>query len=92
MPARHKASSVKQIAETRDARLIHQDRLHRRSALRERLIELAHRHRERIRTEARLVGIELDRAEPARVAEKERSTVVELDAEAMPRGTRRLLA
>ena len=42
------------------------------------------RERERVGTEPRLVGIELDRAEPARVAQHERAAVGEVHAEAMP--------
>ena len=40
-PARHSASSIEQVAETGDTRLIHQHRLHRRGTRPERVVELA---------------------------------------------------
>ena len=55
-----------QVAESGDARLVHQHGLDRRGARAERVVELRERERERVGTEPRLVGIELDRAEPAR--------------------------
>ena len=48
---------------------------------------------ERVGPEARLVGIELDRAEPAGIAQHERAAVGEVHAEAVPlRRRARLLA
>src|SRR5690348_1899506 len=48
----------KQVAEPRDARLVHEHRLHGCGPRVERVIELAHRERERVGSEARLVGVE----------------------------------
>ena len=73
-----------QVAEPRDARLVHQHRLHRRSAARHDVVEPRTGERERVGTEAALVGVELDRAEPARVAQRQRAAVGEPHAEAVP--------
>ena len=75
-----------QVAEPGDARLVHEHRLDRRAcARRARGRARASVSVERVGTEPRLVGIELDRAEPARVAEHERAAVGEAHAEAVPR-------
>ena len=52
--------------------------------LAERAIEPASIEEGGVGTETRLVGIELDRAEPARIAHPERPTVGEADAEPQP--------
>ena len=61
-----------QVAEAGDAALVHEHRLDRRGRAAERVVELRERERQRVGTEPGLVGIELDRAEPARVAQHER--------------------
>ena len=56
-----------EVAEPGDPCLVHQHRLHRRgSSPPSACVELPQRERERVGAESRLVGVELDRAEPAR--------------------------
>ena len=85
MPARHSDFVDEQVAEPGDARLVHQHGLDRRGA-RARARGRAARAVSVSASGPRrdLVGIELDRAEPARVAEHERAAVGEVHAEAMP--------
>ena len=64
--------------------LIHQHRLDRRLALRDRRVELLVRQRHRVGTEPGLVRVQLDRAEPARIPQHEVATVGEVHAESMP--------
>ena len=86
MPGAPQRFVDEQIAEPGDARLVHEHRLDRRAcAASSAWSSCASGERERVGTETRLVGIELDRAEPARVAQHERAAVGEVHAEAMPR-------
>ena len=79
---------AEQVAEAGDARLVHEHRLHRRPAPGGDRAQLREREHERVGTEAVLVGIELDRAEAARVAQVHGAAVGERHAEAVPRGIR----
>jgi len=73
-----------EVAETCDARLIHQHRFDRCRTRAECAIELSRGDRERVRPETRFVGVELDGAQPPGVAQHERTSVGEVHAEAMP--------
>ena len=84
IPARHSDLVDEQVAEPGDAVLVHEHRLDRRRSLPERVVELRERQRHRVGTEPALVGVELDRAEPARIAQHEVAAVGEVHAEAMP--------
>ena len=74
-----------QIAEAGDARLVHQHGLHRRGASGDHRREVGTGERHGIGTEAVLVGIELHRAEAARVTQVERPAVGEAQPEPTPR-------
>ena len=77
---------AQQVAEAGDARLVHDHRLHRRPAPGGDGAQLRQGEVEGVGTETVLVGIELDRAEPARIADEHRATVGERHPEAVPRG------
>ena len=65
-----------QVAEPRHPRLVHQHRLERRPAAGQHRVKLALAEREGVRAEPVLVGVELDRAQPARVAQRQRAAEV----------------
>src|SRR5450759_1046182 len=73
-----------EVAEPGDSSLVHQGGLDRGSTVPDRGSQLGRVDGEGVDAEAVLVGIELDRAEPARVAEDESASVAELDGEAVP--------
>ncbi len=68
---------AEQVAEPGDARLVHEHGLDRRSAPGDDRPQLGQRQVERVGTEAVFVGIELHRAQPARVAQVEAAAVGE---------------
>src|SRR5438552_7781853 len=74
-----------EVAQPGDARLVHEDGLDRRGPCTEGAVQLLETERERVGAEARLVGFDLDRAEPSRVAQEEVAAVGKVHAKAMPR-------
>ena len=88
MPARQRTSSHSRLPRPAIARLVHDHRLHRRPAPGGDGAQLRQGEVEGVGTETILVGIELDRAEPARIAHEHRATVGERHPEAVPRGYR----
>ncbi len=77
---------AQQVAEAGDARLVHEHGLDRRPALGADRAQLGQREVERVGAEPVLVGVELDCAEAARVAQEHGAAVGERHAEAVPRG------
>ena len=86
MPARQRTSSHSRLPRPAIARLVHDHRLHRRPAPGGDGAQLRQGEVEGVGTETVLVGIELDRAEPARIAQEHRAAVGERHPEAVPRG------
>jgi len=89
-PARNSASSVSRLPSPArkpgDPGLVHQHRLDRSTRAGEHGLEVAQPQRERVDAEAILVGIELDGAEPAGIAQVQGSSVGEAQTEAAPLG------